>query len=90
MALRYPAHIIMALLVTIGMEWIDRQHEVIIMLTVLELGLSGLVMSDTNAGFYAANNVHKKEEDLFSTKLPEQKVNVVYKSFLCKKGANVI
>lgn len=69
----------MALLVTIDMRWIDRQYEGIITLTALELGLSGLMMSDTNAGFYAAHNVHKKEEDFFSTKLPELKENMVYK-----------
>lgn len=32
---RYPAHIIMALLVTTGMGWIHRQHEGIIMLTAV-------------------------------------------------------
>lgn len=77
MASRYPAHIIMALLVTTGMGWIDRQHEGIIRLTALELGLSGLMMSNTNAGYYSAHNVHKKY--FFSTKLPQLKVNLVKK-----------
>lgn len=51
MASRYQAHIIMALLVTTGMERNVRQLEGIIMLTALELGFSDLTMSDTNAGF---------------------------------------
>lgn len=32
----YPAHIIMAVLVTTGMGWIHRQHEGIIMLTAVD------------------------------------------------------
>lgn len=65
MASRYPAHIIMALLVTTGMGWIDCQHEGIIMLTAPEFGLSGLMVSDTNVGFYATHNVRKQEKLFF-------------------------
>lgn len=77
MASHYPAHIMIALLVTTGMGWIDRHHEGIVMLTAPELGLSGLMMSDTNTGFYAAHNVHKRRIFFLSTNLPELEVNVV-------------
>lgn len=67
----------MALLVTIDMRWIDRQYEGIIMLTAQ--GLSCLMMSDTNAGFYAAHNVHKKEEDFFFDKTARTERKKIYK-----------
>lgn len=89
MASHYPAHIIIALLVTTGMGWINRHHEGIVMLTALESGLSGLMMSDTNAGFYAAHNVHKRRF-FFSTNLPELEVNVVYIFFFCEKRDDVV
>lgn len=80
MASRYPTHIIMALLVTTGIGWTDRQHEGIIKANCTSVRAFWLDDVRYKHGFYAAHNVHKKE-DIFSTKL---KVNVDKKGFLCE------
>lgn len=58
MVSRYSAHIVMAILVTTGMEGIAREPSC----------LSGLMISDANVGFYGfygAHGVHKRGGFLF-------------------------